>query len=113
MNFHNWSLRLYVSIAAVNACAGMLGGIGCDGNGQSCDYTASYVVEPDDTVTFTVSATTTGWVAIGVSGDRFMVSWTANVATAIFSKWCSTYLCSRGACNGILTTVPLLHTVFP
>ena len=67
-------MRHYVSIAAVNACAGMLGGIGCDASGQSCDYTASYVVEPDDTVTFTASATTTGWVAIGVSGDQ-LNSW--------------------------------------
>ena len=54
----------------------MLGGIGCDGSGQSCTYTASYAVQQDDTITFTVSATTaaTNWVAIGVSDDQFMVS---------------------------------------
>ena len=77
MNFQNWSLRNCVLIAVVNTCSGMLGGIRCDGSGQSCDYTASYVVEPDDTVTFTASATTTAWVAIGISDDQMMVSWTA------------------------------------
>ncbi len=72
MDNENCSLRQYLLL--LTGCAGMLGGIGCDASGQSCTYTASYAVQQDDSITFTVSATTTGWVALGVSDDQLMVS---------------------------------------
>ena len=54
-----WEMQLFIeTLISTIGCAGMLGGIGCDGSGQSCTYTASYAVQPDDTITFTVSATT-------------------------------------------------------
>ena len=48
----------------------------CTGNfsAQSGNYRVSYVVQGNN-VTFSVSARTTGWVAIGVSNDNRMVSY--------------------------------------
>ena len=56
-------------------CRGILGNLSCDADG-SCNYTASYAVQPDDSVTFIVSARTADntWVALGVSDDQIMVS---------------------------------------
>ena len=65
-------------IAAVfpSACLGQLAAINCDASGQSCDYIASYAVQPDDSITITISAMTAAnmWVGIGVSDDQMMVS---------------------------------------
>ena len=57
-------------------CNGALGSLSCDDVADGMCYTASYAVQPDDSVTFTVSATTPAktWVGLGVSDDRFMVS---------------------------------------
>ena len=58
-------------------CLGVLGELSCDDpDADGTCYTASYAVQPDDSVTFTVSARTPGntWVGLGVSDDRQMVS---------------------------------------
>ena len=57
-------------------CRGVLGNLSCGDAADGLCYTASYAVQPDDSVTFTVSARTPGntWVGLGVSDDQFMVS---------------------------------------
>ena len=57
-------------------CNGALGSLSCDDVADGTCYTASYAVQPDDSVTFIVSARTPAntWVGLGVSDDRFMVS---------------------------------------
>ena len=57
-------------------CLGVLGSLSCDDEADGTCYTASYAVQPDDSVTFIVSARTPAntWVGLGVSDDRFMVS---------------------------------------
>ena len=57
-------------------CCGVLGNLSCDNATDGTCYTASYAVQPDDSVTFTVSARTPAntWVGLGVSDDQFMVS---------------------------------------
>ena len=59
-----------------SACLGQLAAINCDADGQSCDYEASFAVQPDDSITITMSAITAAntWVGIGVSDDQMMVS---------------------------------------
>ena len=57
-------------------CNGTLGSLSCDDVADGTCYTASYAVQPDDSVTFTVSARTPAntWVGLGVSDDQRMVS---------------------------------------
>ena len=57
-------------------CLGVLGSLSCDDAADGMCYTASYAVQPDDSVTFTISARTPAntWVGLGVSDDQFMVS---------------------------------------
>ena len=57
-------------------CHGTLGSLSCDDVADGTCYTASYAVQPDDSVTFTVSARTPAntWVGLGVSDDQRMVS---------------------------------------
>ena len=66
----------YNAATLPSACLGQLAAINCDANGQSCDYTARYAVQPDDSITITISAMTAAnmWVGIGVSDDQMMVS---------------------------------------
>ena len=65
-----------------NSCQGEFGrgefSTGCDAQGQSCDYRATWEVK-EPFVEFTVTAKQvqagrTEWVAIGFSDDRMMVS---------------------------------------
>ena len=58
------------------SCNGALGSLSCDNPTDGTCYTASYAVQPDDSVTFTVSARTPAntWVGLGVSDDQMMVS---------------------------------------
>ena len=70
--------ELLLVVSLPPACLGVLGELSCQdppGTGGTC-YTASYAVQRDDSVTFTVSARTPGntWVGLGVSDDQFMVS---------------------------------------
>ena len=57
-------------------CRGVLGSLSCDNPTDGTCYNASYAVQPDDSVTFTVSARTPAftWVALGVSDNQLMVS---------------------------------------
>ena len=83
----NGSLLLYIIYMYMNikgitpcigtvSCCGVLGNLSCDDEADGTCYTASYAVQPDDSVTFIVSARTPNntWVALGVSDDQFMVS---------------------------------------
>ena len=66
----------FLPVATVPAnCPGTLGGIDCDANG-TCNYSASYAVQQDNSVTFFISARTSPntWVGFGVSDDQMMVS---------------------------------------
>ena len=62
-------------MALPSACLGQLAAINCDANGESCDYTASFAVQQDDSITITMSAMTGAnmWVGIGVSDNQMMV----------------------------------------
>ena len=56
-------------------CLGVLGELSCGDAADGMCYTASYAVQQDNSVTFTVSARTPGntWVGLGVSDDQRMV----------------------------------------
>ena len=70
-------LLLFFSTHAILPCLSMAFlSAQCTGNfsARSGNYRVSYVVQGNN-VTFSVSARTTGWVAIGVSNDNRMVSY--------------------------------------
>ena len=71
------SVKELLLVADVPAsCNGTLGSLSCDNTADGTCYTASYAVQQDDSVTFTVSARTPAntWVGLGVSDDQRMVS---------------------------------------
>ena len=68
--------ELFLVVPLPPACLGVLGELSCDDPNDGTCYTASYAVQRDNSVTFTVSAIipAIAWVGIGVSDDQFMVS---------------------------------------
>ena len=79
---HNITTYMYMIIKGITPCigtlpcCGVLGNLSCGVAADGTCYTASYAVQPDDSVTFIISARTPDntWVGLGVSDDRFMVS---------------------------------------
>ena len=66
-----WPIKESFLVGLPANCLGELGGISCDDVADGMCYTASYAVQPDDSVMFIVSATTPAntWVGLGVSND--------------------------------------------
>ena len=76
-NMIHVSVKELLLVADVRvSCNGTLGSLSCGNPADGTCYTASYAVQPDGSVTFTVSARTPAntWVSLGVSDDQMMVS---------------------------------------
>ena len=68
--------ELLLVVSGPAPCLGVLGELSCGDAADGTCYIASYAVQRDDSITFTISARTPGntWVGLGVSDDQMMVS---------------------------------------
>ena len=75
-SIHVSEKELLLVVSGPAPSLGVLGELSCGDAAEGTCYIASYAVQQDNSVTFTVSARTPGntWVGLGVSDDRFMVS---------------------------------------
>jgi len=71
-------------------CSGSVD-VGC--SSQVCEFQANWTVQ-GDSVEFSVSAQTTGWVGIGFSDDQFMVSIGSVSAVYDITRRQSSYACA-------------------